>query len=53
MSQSVAFGLWVVILNFTAPPAKIRLSTKVTKEHEEKTFVTLHVLRGYFSSDRW
>jgi len=31
-------------------PSKIRLSTKVTKEHEEKIFVSLRVLREYFSS---
>jgi hypothetical protein len=30
------------------PPSKIRLATKVTKEHEEKIFVTLRVLGGYF-----
>jgi len=30
-----------------AIPLKIRLSTKDTKKHEEKTFVNLRVLRGY------
>jgi len=29
-------------------PSKVPLSTKVTKEHEEKTFVYLRVLGGYF-----
>jgi hypothetical protein len=39
-----------VLLVILGTPSKVRLSTKVTKEHEEKTFVNLRVLRGYFSS---
>jgi hypothetical protein len=39
-----------VLLVILGTPSKIHLSTKVTKEHEEKTFVNLRVLRGYFSS---